>query len=335
MTSYCIEAILVTLYCAVFALMHYNQCRAGQGFRFGPLTLRCMKALRGSAYDLFTGAILLNLAIQIGIYKDLFSRYRGEDIVAYAHASTGLVLAFSFFPLMVLFPLVSLFGRRRWLKLNVLGALWALWTLSSIWYGLTQFSDVMFEDPLNYGYVKLKCDRKVNPGHVWLITVFVIMALLIPPCGALLAGVYFILQGCSLERLFKGPAVRRFRKRAADIAPFALAAIGLVGMWGVLALLISVRFWLKPNGGGDDDGRSEWTTGQILAVTTWTPVVVEFWYIFICECPGSFPQLASHNGPLMPMQLVPNAVWKGAYPRVMAWSAILTRGVALRSNRAS
>ena len=274
----------MTLYCFIFAMIHFNQSRDGTSMQYGTWISRIVKATRGSTYDLFTGAMLLNLAIQIGVFQEIGRTKIGMDTIAFAQASTALVLAFSFFPLMVLYPLVSVFGnRRRVLKLGLIAMLWAMWSVSAVVFGLVNFSSVMFEDPLNYGYIKLECDRKVSPGHANLITAFVCTALLIPPFCAVMTGFYFILDGLQLTWLLEGPRVQKLKAKAITLAPYLLALVGLIGMWAVLALLICVRYWAKPNGGGDDDQRPEWTTGQILAVTTWMPVVVEFLYILCCK----------------------------------------------------
>jgi hypothetical protein len=291
LTSYVLEAILVTTYCLAFALMHYRHMRLGAAAAYGPFIERVFKAFRGSSYDLFIGTIVLNLAVQAGAYKELFAGTRGKDPTAYAQASTGLVLAFSFFPLMVLFPLITLFGRRRWLKLNILAALWVLWSLSALWFGLPQLTQMMFTDPLNYGYVQLRCTPKVDAAHVGVITFFILVALMIPPLALVSLGLWWVLDGLSFCRgWLHAPGMRRLLRRARNVVPFVVATVGLVAMWLVLWSLLRVRFGIqRQRDGRDANGlrRGQWTTGQILAVTTWAPVVAEFLYIFICGSPSS------------------------------------------------
>jgi hypothetical protein len=269
-------------------MMHYRHMRLGAAAAYGPFIERVFKAIRGSSYDLFIGTIVLNVAIQAGAYKELFSGNRGKDVIAYAQAATGLVLAFSFFPLMVLFPLITLFGRRRWLKMNVLAALWVLWSLSALWFGLSQLSQIMFTDPLNYGYVQVQCRPKVGATHVWVITFFILVALVIPPLSVVSIGLWYVLDGSGLCRGFlHSESMTRFKRRARNVVPFVVATIGLVAMWLVLWSLLSVRFSIERVKSAEKR-RTDWTTGQILAVCTWVPVVAEFWYIFICMFPA-FP----------------------------------------------
>ena len=274
-------------------MMHYRHMRLGAAAAYGPFIERVFKAVRGSSYDLFIGTIVLNLAIQVGAYKELFSNTRGKDVIAYAQAATGLVLAFSFFPLMVLFPLITLFGRRRWLKMNILAVLWVLWSLSALWFGLSQMSRIMFTDPLNYGYVQLKCTPKVGAAHVGVVTFFIFVALVIPPLAVVSMGLWFVLDGSGFCHGFlHSEGMKKFKRRARNVVPFVVATIGLAAMWVVLWSLLLVRFSI---GRVDAHGkrRTEWTTGQILAVATWVPVVAEFWYIFICELPLSLSGLTA------------------------------------------
>lgn len=52
--------------------------------------------------------------------------------------------------------------------------------------------------------------------------------------------------------------------------------------WGLLAYFTVFREGIDA-AVGDVYSENEWEVGQILALVTWMPVVLEFFYIFICK----------------------------------------------------
>ncbi|KAK7963523.1 hypothetical protein PG988_010497 [Apiospora saccharicola] len=61
-------------------------------------------------------------------------------------------------------------------------------------------------------------------------------------------------------------------------------ATWLAMMWTTLALVMDQRAQLDEID-GTENPLNDWSFGQILALSTWVPVVVEFFYTFFCEPP--------------------------------------------------
>jgi hypothetical protein len=61
-----------------------------------------------------------------------------------------------------------------------------------------------------------------------------------------------------------------------------VAVLSLVGMWTYLALFTRYRQLIVSKAGITQQD-TRWSFGQVLALATWAPVVVDFAYIFVCE----------------------------------------------------
>lgn len=62
----------------------------------------------------------------------------------------------------------------------------------------------------------------------------------------------------------------------------ATAASCFAAMWAQFGMLVWVRSQIITHV-SDEDPETEWSFGQILALSTWVPVLVEWTYIFLCE----------------------------------------------------
>lgn len=85
-----------------------------------------------------------------------------------------------------------------------------------------------------------------------------------------------------------GLAGSRLVRAVRSVWDLAIAWLNMLLAWGLLAYFTVLRHKIIDTAEEVDSG-NEWGFGQILALATWMPVVLEFLYIFICEFPVSLP----------------------------------------------
>ena len=300
LVSYGIEAFLVTLYAVVLVLPKLWWLSTG---RTVPRRLfHLSEAFQASTHELFVGAIILNLGIQLALLQKAAGAIPdGEaDRSSYYRGLFRLVSAFSFLPVMLLFPVVSSGWRRVWAKRAIIGLLWALFVACNlidpdgIMRGVRRPS-VSIGDSLHDTnneetrmLMRNVCDFRMDGGRgVWNgigSCMWVVMAA--PICWALLSLALWVWT------LARGPRARRHRYprlkghpvlgpvRTVIVALLSLAS--MIGMWLVLGSLLYIRFSvarISP----EAHTMNYWTFGQILAVATWTPVFMELGFILICK----------------------------------------------------
>ena len=100
--------------------------------------------------------------------------------------------------------------------------------------------------------------------------------------GWALFGLFWLLF---VHNVFKAEAFRHnhFLDRCRRDWWFIICFLTFLGMWALLALLTVYRHTIITSAGESRDGDDRWTFGQVLALATWMPVLVEFFVIFVCE----------------------------------------------------
>jgi len=303
LVSYAIEALLVTLYAVVLVLPELWWFSTG---RTVPRRLsHVSEAFHASTHELFVGAIILNLGIQLALLQKAAGAIPdGEaDRSPYYRGLFRLVSAFSFLPVMLLFPIVSSGWRRIWAKRAIIGLLWALFVACNlidpdgIMRGVRRPSmsigDSLHDTNNEQTRLLMRdvCDFRMDGGRgVWKgIGVCMWLVMAAPVCWALLYLAVWIWT------LIRGP--RRYHHRhqrlrahpvlgpVRNVIVAILSLASMIGMWLVIGALLYIRFSvarISP----ENHITNYWTFGQILAVATWAPVFMELGFILGCKCPA-------------------------------------------------
>lgn len=91
----------------------------------------------------------------------------------------------------------------------------------------------------------------------------------------------FLSTGFGVPKLARSRAVRAVR----SVWDLGVAWLSMLLAWALLAYFTVLRYKIIHSAEEANSG-NEWGFGQILALATWAPVVLEFLYIFICESPA-------------------------------------------------
>jgi hypothetical protein len=279
LSSYCIEASLVTLYCLAAAVAFIRRRRndGGEGTvsgRSATIIDRVLDAFRGSTYELFTGAVFLALGVQITV---LYLQAVGSA----ANTSTTLLLSgFSFFPLAVLLPVITGTGRRKWLQTAVLVTLFIITVAAFV----VCVNNAQTED------AEIRLQRELCPGNylsgtVVAVGMFPVVGMMwIPPLFGLCLSCVLCLYRCNRSKMWQANGLQKVVKAAALL----YSVVSFIMMWALLVLLL--LFYSNTKKAGLPSDRNDWSFGQFLVLTTcWGPLLVEFACILICESLGNSP----------------------------------------------
>jgi hypothetical protein len=314
-TSYIVEATLITIYLA----FHLLRRRPGPMKKWFPYEIpdRIVNAFRGSTYELFGAAVILNIGFQIFIFRQTIENLNELEFLievnfqgvrdVYEDALLRLVSAFVFFPVLALVPMLRRKGRRRTMILGVMGLLWILFAIpliAGVILGENFFgwfpNDKNQSGNLNQFIVALKrgwffdtyCSDGLAMGRglYQIIMVCVFFYLILPIVWAIAAATPL---ATGLLVHLKWPWLRIALGRIEKVAEVVkrnvrptVCIVGLIGMWSTLATLAIVRYYVVYGatwGDGDIPDDDEWDFTQVIAVATFAPVVVEFIYIACCE----------------------------------------------------
>lgn len=165
--------------------------------------------------------------------------------------------------------------HQVWIRRIVLVILWAL-TAAEVY--ISPRGEYDYEYRHDYGFEKYFIDSDCNQRdgipywHGMKAAQFLVV-------GAPLLWLFltlFILTGFRIPGVVDRPFLSRWRAAWRLV----VAWVNVLFMWGLLAFFTILRHKINVTA-GHLDSEDEWTFGQILALATWAPVVVEFGYIFI------------------------------------------------------
>ncbi|RYP26184.1 hypothetical protein DL767_008136 [Monosporascus sp. MG133] len=289
--SYYVEAALVTLYFIVLPLArlvqrHSKAYMPSIGIDLPSSLQRLTDAFRGSLSVITDSAAVLSLAmLTAAIFTTMQFDSRqahrdwvdGSALSAYDVELATIVSTFSIFPVVILGSLTSEGGgsRRKWLRRWLLLVLYALL--------VTQMILVFMLHPVNItkGLVNGFHDCASDKLPIMWDTYFTILFLIIctAPPAALLITLCVGLWHYSTRR--EGGTGSRWSipgwyKRTLRLCS-KIACFGM--MWVQLGVLVYFRGEVIKQVA--DDPEAKWAFGQVLALSTWAPVVVEFGYILI------------------------------------------------------
>ncbi|KAK8064134.1 hypothetical protein PG996_008786 [Apiospora saccharicola] len=290
LVSYFIEAGLASAFAAVMALERFHSSPhpsiPGSRMRYRSV----QDSFAASLSVFFWASVLLCLGMQLASLMTIVEEYKEKDIAPrikdwvrgetyYINTSYFATLASGFSLISVLLAgqlLLQGNRRRRRLVIAILVVVGILQTTMLVYYLVEDNKDfemfLSFQNPIisqlfmhsTMGSIILTLFFFTYPSVVGLVTLVV-------------AAIY---RAKNNQREWKLP--RRFKTSVKIV----LQAILMFMMWALLSVMTSHRAEFEEIN-GKENPLNEWTFGQILALSTWVPVVVEFVYTFFCEPPFS------------------------------------------------
>jgi len=300
LTSYCIEAVLVTAAFVVFKLHHYGWWMKKQKAMPDSPWNKTFNVFQGSLNELFLGIIVICLAIQLASIVLMATNNQSLPVLAYA--LNGVVAQFAFFPILVIAPTVRIFPRRPWVRRTVLAILYLVTVIgfvplseAGVYYLDLRLNgnDGEIGSTIKEQYTNFQVEWCPDPiikggaGVTFASGFMFVAAILTPPC-------YYLSQGLILgmEKMFKWNR-RRWSRFNRALAMYVMELEGLLGMWFSLAVLIYTAIGLTSGPDWVESQFNKWTFGQILAAATWLPVMLDMGHIAICKSPPLGDELVS------------------------------------------
>ncbi|KAJ4299280.1 hypothetical protein N0V90_004524 [Kalmusia sp. IMI 367209] len=309
MISYTIEATLIIVYLLAHYFAPTTQSTSSQSTKQWHFDLRSRigTATASSIHSLYATAIILSYAIVTAAITIFFLHYLTASLVdIYMNELLILAPAFSVFPVLTLHTLLpdeklkpaerrtagweARTGFRRFL-----GAALYLFCLVSVW--LIYVKGVRTTDPeFELGEPTQNLDINLS-RDVYIIApryvlALVILILVVPLLGITIFGGRLWLRRRA-GRSQRGASIQEQRLRNAtssgqqtssqrirNLLNFILQAFSVAMMLIQLTWLWYLRTEAMRDAGGFDRD-TEWNFGQILAVGTWLPVLMEFVYFFL------------------------------------------------------
>ncbi|KUI63423.1 hypothetical protein VM1G_10263 [Cytospora mali] len=313
--AYYVEAILATIYLSAFTFWYIHRQRKankkkrysldeyqvppdltstkGGGLRLGR---RVMEAFRGSLNVFLNASMVFSLVMLCAaLYISATRASEGKKWVntiqpiPSGSAFYDLVLSllastFSVFPVTMLYAI----QRRRdergqlrtrnhevWIHRVVLVLIWIL-AISEVYLsprGEYDYSYRHSRDVEDQMFVD-NCDQRGGIPYWQGMTAAQVLVVGAPLVW--LAFTLFILTGFRIPGLVDKPWVSRCR----GAWRLVVAWVNMLLMWGLLGFFTALRHRINATAGHIDQ-EDEWNFGQIMALASWAPVVVEFGYIAI------------------------------------------------------
>ncbi|KAK3896508.1 hypothetical protein C8A05DRAFT_20526 [Staphylotrichum tortipilum] len=257
-SSYCIEAFLVTLYMAVLLSKTL--------FRFKGRSWLVTRALMGTLADVVTGVFIFSLMVAIASLVFITNAYRDADlsVTKYDILMAIIVTGFSVAPATLLYGLFEPAKALTAVLRFALLLLWVLMIVVAIFGYITDPLKAASEAGTIGNAFETYCEV-VSARDVQIVR---ILAVVVGGLGVLwgLYQVQIILRPLGWR---PGPGWRA-----------VMAVVAWLAMVGSLVWLMKIRgrsIWIA----GDSDKSNDWSLGQIVALATWIPPFLNFCYILM------------------------------------------------------
>jgi len=267
---------------------HINRTFTGLGNVGG----RVLDAFRGSLDPLLGATVLMAIVMFVAaIYTAAMGAKKREVPVNLQAIPTGSALydvslsflagTFSAFPVLLLYALTkqpdrrSEASHRKWLRRVGLVIVWGLGVAETF---LAPRGEIDYEvrHEADKAENHIDCDERGGASYWAGLKAAQFLVCAIP--GLWIVLTVFLVTGFGSKAVVKNPFVRRFRA----VWRLVVAWVNLIIMWLVLLYFTRLRTDIITRADGLDN-TDEWGFGQILAVSTWVPAILEFLYILICE----------------------------------------------------
>jgi hypothetical protein len=255
---------------------------------------RSIDSFRGTLATFLTTALLISLVSLSAALKTAISRqgarwgnFGNQILPFYDSAWYDIILSllaasFSVFPVLLLYALMGQRKRRTskrdnhrlWLRRGVLLLMWVLAMAEVYLAPRAELDYDQRHDPNQQANID-PCYHRGGTRYWQSIKAAQVLVVGVPLLWLLLTG--FVLTGFWIPGVVDRSWVRKWR----SVWRMAVAWINMLLMWGLLVYFTILRSNIIETADGLDKG-NKWTFGQFLALATWAPIVVEFFYIFIC-----------------------------------------------------
>ncbi|KAL1872442.1 hypothetical protein VTK73DRAFT_1520 [Phialemonium thermophilum] len=319
--SYYVEAILATMYLVAFTIWHVKrhvqakrndgsaaaeallaeerEAAVASGGKPPKLSLgqRILDSFRGSLDAFLTASMLISIVMLFAAIYTSIDRRKARSVSAaqqalpyFGSAVYDIILSllaasFSVFPVMLIYALMGRRGgkarhngagndqHRVWLRRVVLVVMWCL-AAAEVYLGPRGELDYKerhdAHQEANYDF----CNHRGGTRYWQAMKAAQVLVIGVPLLWLVLTA--FVVTGFGIPGVADLPWVRRWR----SVWRLGVAWLNMLLMWGLLAYFTVLRHRIIKTADGLDN-EDRWTFGQILALATWVPVVVEFLYIFI------------------------------------------------------
>lgn len=272
MASFCIEAFLMIAFLAAYAVAHFRRKRTtpSRGDKFSDVFRAVLPTFYWSSVLLSLGIIVASLKTSVeasggGQADQLESWRKGESIYSpYDTKLAATASILSMLPPLMAGIMLRQSSRRRRLLNTIISPLLAILLVPVVVISIHW--DSQWDSVSPAGQVVDLTLRDMRAMEEIALTAFCCLVL------TMLIG--WIVLLCSGKKSGSAPAPSRHSTYKVVFAGLVQAVL-LVMMIASLIMIFFIRARIINAG---DTSQLEWSFGQVLALTTWIPVVVDFFY---------------------------------------------------------
>ncbi|GAB1312800.1 hypothetical protein MFIFM68171_03010 [Madurella fahalii] len=263
-SSYYIEAILVTLYLVVLLARRFRIWKGTSG-----LSRLIMMPFLATVGDLVQSVFIFAIAIICASLNSILRAIEDDySVTTYEVVTAVLVTVFAVCPATLLY---SVGGDSKGPKPLLRGVLFAVWVLMLAVVNLGRTTDPSRE-AFQSGTIghpfELYC-QVIGDGPLEAVRIFAVVS---AGLGALWI-LYILYRKCRTS----DPDAAKDKKDI-TISQVIISILACLVMWFFLGLFTAMRARIIEVA-GDSDSSNEWGFGQVVALATWAPVILNFCYI--------------------------------------------------------
>jgi hypothetical protein len=268
LTAYVSQASLVTFYLLALLTIRFDRPKA---LRNKPWMIRILRAAQHSTTNFLNASFLFCIAMLLASVVQISrALLRTETMTTVAYMASMLMSFNSVLPVVVL----QLAASNRLRRAHGRTVLWALIAImTSCVVGLGFGFAFGFR---NYYYFEVDTDAQSWEMTCLPSSYIIVLPLSMGPLISLsIAGYMFTLLAKKIWRFVESP----WRTRLSTILWWTGLVLAFCTMWLSLGWFIQFQRSAQ-RVAGEDNKDTQWSFGQVLALATWAPVVVEFVYIW-------------------------------------------------------
>ncbi|KAH7382486.1 hypothetical protein DE146DRAFT_760326 [Phaeosphaeria sp. MPI-PUGE-AT-0046c] len=265
LATYIVQAILISLYIPMILAVRFERTPSRNS-----LLRRTILAAQHSSGTFLNASFVFSIAMLCASLIELASKFQHQ----LPKPSTGALLVLMPFASVLPVALLQLSASKMLRRNQGRVLLWVLMAalMSAIlhmttrpWYMDSNLNGRKIEEKWERICVDMKNVAKMQWFAV-AIGIFV-----------LLGTVTYVLMFMAMY--FRHPTLVSWNTRISQPLWWLGLILGFVGMWSCLGWFVHLQIKMSVLG-GEHNKDAEWSFGQVLAITTWVPVLVEFAYIW-------------------------------------------------------
>lgn len=265
LATYIIQATLISLYLPMILSLRFERTPSKNS-----LLRRTVLAAQHSSGTFLNASFVFSIAMLCASLIELASKFRYEP----PRPSTGALLVLMPFASVLPVALLQLSASNMLRRNQGRVLLWVLMAalMSAIlqlttkpWYTSSYIEGRKMEEK----WERICSDMNSVAKTLWFAVAVGIFVLL----GTVIYVLIFVVM------YFQHPVLVSWHKRISQPLWWLGLILGFVGMWCCIGWLVHIQIKMSVLGGKSNKD-AEWSFGQILAIATWVPVLVEFGYIW-------------------------------------------------------